>query len=181
MPLDSKILRDKIIANISGVIDPPTFHKKFAETINEYIVSEAELVGNYIGILTNKNPDPLSGIHKWKPISCKVDGAEILKAIDKIFDHNDFIVKYNKVLSNEIKEKTIFSGISKDNTVTIGNVKILSMDIKMDMSSKPKKQNDAVFVIADGIVNGIFNSIPEIFISATTLVGSGIVTFSKIE
>lgn len=189
MSLDEKVLRDKIVSKINGEKIPINVHNGFADSIKEHLIESCFIVGNYVGILPNGSPDPLNGEYYWSCIKCDISGKNILNAINGVKDNESFLRKFNNIISEEIKNNIFFerSAFKLSGIVLIGvpltldeDIKFEKLEVNMNMNSKPKNINETNLVIASSIVNAIKNAIYIPTITAKTLTGKGIVTFTKI-
>lgn len=178
MALNANKLAEKMLSYMSNSTDAKRTNIGYVNAVREHILEYAELNGIYMGMTKDKKPDPFNGTGIWKCISCELDGEKIFNNIKN--STNDYISKFNVVMTNEIKEKTIFGDIDKNNKITIENVNIISISINIDMSSKPTKKENSVLKKADGIIQALKKSIPQSTASAKTAMGEGTVTFTNI-
>lgn len=152
-------------------------HNNFAGALNNYLKKNTELEGVYVGVTPGGSTDPFSGAVTWKCSECEVAGSEIGKGAK-----NGGREGWCESMKNELSKKLKFKGADSSGNVMIGEVKILVLNLDINMSGDEKTRKDAMKKTAKGIVKAIRESFANpATINATTSAGTGTVTFGAVK
>jgi len=98
--------------NSGDILTSSKAHRVWAEAIGNYLESNLQISGTYIGICGGGSPDPLNGVHVWKPSSVSIDYVSLVNGA-----RSGGLDGWTNNLSSAVNAGVVFNGKSEDGLI----------------------------------------------------------------
>jgi len=149
---------------------------QFADAVREYILSNAIITGVYTGVMSNGNPDPLSGSYIWQFESMDGMTSDIGGNINNLSDWESNLKDALETLTVQADDNGVPPVVELDSTPSI-TITTFSIGDMSDITTF----EGAAGHLAEKIITALYTAVIADSVIASTAQGDGTVLFGSLS